>query len=230
MTATSDAQPHYCRKLLLTLRAGKTATAVTLCVLLSAACSSLVPVSDSATTQSEAQRAAKLKAQRNYHDSINLEGRLSVQYRRNDNDESLHASFTWQQTPAHSMLTILSPLGQILATIETRPDGATLIESGHPPRTADDVDTLAMQALGWPLPVSGLHKWLQGFATTRDNQAFIASPDNTNVTTRDGWQIQYPDWQQTPAGDHPKRIDLTRLTEQAGKVSIRIVIDRWQPQ
>ena len=222
---------HRCRKLLVTLRAGKTTAAVALCVLLSAACSSLAPMRNVDTTQGQAQHTAA----RHYYDNINLEGRLSVQYQRNGSDESLHVSFTWQQAPTHSMLTILSPLGQVLATIETSSDGATLIESGHPPRTADNVDTLAARALGWPLPVSGLRKWLQGFATTHDNQTFVASPDHNSVTTSDGWQIQYPNWQAAEvtapnANERPKRIDLTRMTEQAGKVNIRIVIDGWHPQ
>jgi outer membrane lipoprotein LolB len=31
------------------------------------------------------------------------------------------------------------------------------------------------------------------------------------------------------APQRPRRIDLERNTEQAGKVAIRIVIDTWQP-
>jgi outer membrane lipoprotein LolB len=40
------------------------------------------------------------------------------------------------------------------------------------------------------------------------------------------WEDDY----QTPAQSRPKRIDLTRQTEQAGKVMIRIVLDKWQAQ
>jgi len=211
---------------------GKTIIAIALCVLLGTGCSTLAP--NSSNTDSDAATAqAPHIAKRDYHDSIDLAGRLSVQYQRDGNDESLHASFTWQQTPTRSLLTLLSPLGQILATIESTPNGATLIESGHPARSAADVDALAAQALGWPLPVAGLRRWLQGFATTDAQRAFVATPDQRKVSTQDGWQIQYPDWQTVATTDstmRPKRIDLARQTEQAGKVSIRIVLDRWQPQ
>jgi outer membrane lipoprotein LolB len=208
---------------------GKTIAAMAICVLLTAGCSSLAPTASNGETGTTATQQS---APRHYHQSIDLAGRLSVQYQRNGNDESLHAGFTWQQTPNHSLLTLLSPLGQILATIESGPNGATLIESGQPPRSAADVDALAVQALGWPLPVSGLQLWLQGFATDHAQRKFVATPQQRSVTTQDGWHIQYPDWQAAAPSDgmRPKRIDLTRQTEQAGKVDIRIVLDRWQPQ
>lgn len=171
--------------------------------------------------------------QRTYQDNLNLDGRLSVQYQKNEQDEAIHASFTWKQSKDISTITILSPLGQILATIDVKPGIATLTQSGQAPRSAADVDTLAEQALGWPLPISGLRNWLQGFATDTNNRAFIATATNMKVLTRDGWYIQYMSWEednQTPAQARPKRIDLTRLTTQAGKVSIRIVLDKWQAQ
>jgi outer membrane lipoprotein LolB len=202
----------------------KAATAIALSSLLLSGCASIAP-SDSnvATVQTSSPRI--------YSDALDLDGRLSVLYQKNERNEALHGSFTWNQTGERSKIAILSPLGQILATIDVGADGATLIESGQAPRTASDVDALAAQALGWPLPVSGLRNWLQGFATDANNKPFIAAPGNADVTTRDGWHIQYLSWQdehQTPAQNRPKRIDLERQTEQAGKVEIRIVIDNWQ--
>lgn len=228
INANPSMRPKHIRNPLPALRTVQAASALVFCVLLATGCSTLVPpAGDNAGSENAVQQSAA----RQYHERIDLAGRLSVQYQRNGNDESLHASFTWQQTPTHSMVTILSPLGQILATIETKPDGATLIESGQAPRKATDVDALAARALGWPLPVAGLHKWLQGFAISDAQHAFIATPNRQTVTTQDGWQIQYPDWQAVDGSteQRPKRIDLTRLTEQAGKVNIRIVLDRWQP-
>ncbi len=172
-------------------------------------------------------------SQRTYKPSLDLEGRLSVQYQKNEQDEAIHASFTWKQNKDLKTITILSPLGQILATIDVKPDISTLTQSGQAPRSAADVDMLAEQALGWPLPISGLRNWLQGFATDANNHAFIATATNTQVLTRDGWDIQYMSWEdddQTPVQARPKRIDLTRLTKQAGKVSIRIVLDKWLVQ
>lgn len=169
---------------------------------------------------------------RAYRDAIELDGRLSVRYQHDGRDEALHASFTWAQTARQATVTILSPLGQTLATIEVTPGRSSLTQAGRAPRIAADVDTLAADALGWPLPVAGLRDWLQGFATDAAGRRVIAKPAAaTTVATPDGWRIRYASWQDDdPAAphNHPKRIDLERSTAQAGDVSIRIVIDNWQ--
>lgn len=202
--------------------------AIALSALLMAGCANLAPHTD-AGTDNVPDDATQSPASRPYHEAIDLDGRLSVQYQRNGEDESLHGSFTWRQTARHSTITLLSPLGQTLAAIAVEADSATLTQSGQAPRTASDVDELAAQSLGWPLPVSGLRSWLQGFATNANGKTFAATPDNNDVTTNDGWHIRYVIWDDSdPATIRPKRIDLERQTEQAGKVAIRIVIDNWQ--
>lgn len=177
------------------------------------------------------QPATQSAPLRSYHDSIDIGGRLSVRYQQNGRDAALHGSFTWSQTPGQTILTLLSPLGQTLAIIEVRPDGALLTQAGQAPRSATDVDTLAAAALGWPLPVSGLHHWLQGY-TGNDGHRLAVGGGADPVLTTDGWRIRYPAWQagEPPANDaHPKRIDLERSTMQAGDIAIRIVLDNWQP-
>lgn len=201
----------------------KVASSIAFCALLLSGCATITPTDN----------VEQNTSQRSYKDALELDGRLSVQYQKNEQDEAIHASFSWKQSNDRSTITILSPLGQILATIDVKPGNATLTQSGQAPRSAADVDTLAEQALGWPLPVSGLHNWLQGFAIDTNNKAFIATSAKTNVLTQDGWNIQYMSWEddnQTPPQSRPKRIDLTRQTEQAGKVMIRIVLDKWQTQ
>jgi outer membrane lipoprotein LolB len=199
-------------------------SAALLSVLLLSGCAALAPQPENAPVD-----AAQSAINRRYQDTLDLDGRLSVQYQRNNADESLHGSFTWRQTAQHNTITLLSPLGQTLATIAVEPGSATLTQSGHEPRTAADVDELAAQSLGWPLPVSGLRNWLQGFAVAADGTPFNATPATNTVTTGDGWQIHYVTWDESdPAHVHPKRIDLVRQTEQAGKVAIRIVIDNWR--
>jgi outer membrane lipoprotein LolB len=185
--------------------------------LLLAGCASLVP------PPAEPIPAAA----RSFHDSITLGGRLSVRYQGVRGEEALHGSFAWTQAPAQTNVTLLSPLGQTLAVIDVTPQGATLTQSGRPTRAAADVDTLTAAELGWPLPVAGLRDWLQGFAVDDAGRRFVATPQKSEVTTRDGWRIRYANWQ-SGASIYPKRIDLARATAQAGDVSIRIVIDSWQ--
>ena len=182
-----------------------------------AGCASLAPPPEPAPSPSILQA-------RSYHNSIELGGRISVRYQGEHQEEALHGNFTWNQTPDRTTVTLLSPLGQTVAIIETSAQGASLIQGGQPARTASDVDELTSDTLGWPLPVAGLRYWLQGFAVDSSGRRVMASSVEPDVLTRDGWRIRYPAWED----GHPKRIDLARNTEQAGEVSIRIVIDSWQ--
>lgn len=200
-------------------------TVALLSALLLSGCAAFAPQPGTASTETVQTTAGH----HHYHEAIDLDGRLSVQYQRNNADESLHGSFTWRQTTQSNTITLLSPLGQTIAAIAVEPGNATLTQSGKAPRTAADVDELAAQSLGWPLPVAGLRNWLQGFALDANGKPFTATQDANSLTTSDGWQIRYVTWDETdPAHRHPKRIDLERQTEQAGKVAIRIVIDTWQ--
>lgn len=202
------------------------------CVLVSlsaAGCASISAPAGSDTSAAAAQRAT---LSRSYHEAIDLGGRLSVRYQQNGDDQAVHGSFTWAQSTGRTVVTLLSPLGQTIAVINITPDLSTLTQAGRAPHTAADVDALAAGALGWPLPISGLRDWLQGFARAADGRHFVAMPqaDTTGVTTREGWRIDYSSWLDNGAEHHPRRIDLARNTVQAGDVALRIVIDTWQPR
>ena len=162
-----------------------------------------------------------------YRDSIELSGRISVNYEKNGQPESLTGKFTWEQTPAAVNVALANPLGQTLATIVVTPTSATLTQTDKQPRSAATIDSLTAQTLGWQLPVSGLRDWLQGYATDAAGKRFVASPANNTVLTKDGWRLRFVSWQDA-SGDHPapKRIDAERNTSaSADQLEIRIVLD-----
>ena len=172
-----------------------------------------------------------------YHEAIDLSGRLSLRYEQNGAPQTLDGKFTWSQTAAGQQITLLTPFGQTLAIIDVTPQGATLTQSGQPPRSEASVDALTASALGWPLPIAGLRTWLQGFATDARGTSYIAAAaargDDAFVNTADGWLIHYTVWDGTdgpPAQARPRRIDLQRITSQAGTIALRIVLDTWQPR
>lgn len=161
-----------------------------------------------------------------YRETIDLSGKLSVNYIKDGKQESLSGSFTWEQVPGRIDVSLASPLGQTIATIAVTPDGATLTQANRPPRSAADIDSLTQQTLGWTLPVSGLRDWLQGYALDAEGKRFAASPANNSVVTKDGWRLRFVSWQdETTAQPIPRRIDAERSA--AGDIqdlAIRIVI------
>lgn len=173
---------------------------------------------------------AKQAASRSYHENIVIGGRLALHYQQNGRDEAIHGSFNWVQNAKRTVVTLLSPLGQTIAIIEITPGLSTLTQAGQAPRTADNVDALVADTLGWPLPVSGLRDWLQGFLNTNGQRTPVSAPtDSGTVSNSDGWQLQYPTWQEDAAEMRPRRIDMQRNTAKAGDVAIRIIVDTWQP-
>ncbi|WP_211444413.1 lipoprotein insertase outer membrane protein LolB [Collimonas humicola] len=191
-------------------------------------CSTLPSSGDTAAASSGSNGSA---AARQYRQAIDVSGRLSLRYQQDGKQQAMYGSFTWSQSKQETAITLLSPLGQTLATINIGAGQATLKQAGQPPRIASDVDALTVQALGWPLPIAGLRDWLQGFGEDAGGQRFTATPnadDSFSVTTADKWLIQYSNWQDSGAESYPKRIDLARNTAQAGEVAIRIAISSRQ--
>lgn len=162
-----------------------------------------------------------------YSEKIELNGRLSINYSHDGKKESSTVNYDWQQDKDNTNISLISPTGQTVAVIKVTPRSATLTQSDKQPQTAPDIDTLTRQMLGWTLPVGGLREWLQGHATDSNGKPFVASPANDTVITRDGWKLEYVDWQDDKAAvPKPKRIDVTRIAlgEAVEDVNIRIVI------
>ena len=163
-----------------------------------------------------------------YRDAIDLSGRLLVNFEKDGKPDTISVKFMWTQTPGLVDASLLSPTGQTVAKINVTPQSATLTQGGQPPRIARDIDALTAQALGWPLPVSGMRDWLQGYATTADGKRFAASPANNTVTTADGWVLTFVSWQDEHAAlPVPKRIDAQRpASAGSGPLALRIVLDQ----
>jgi outer membrane lipoprotein LolB len=168
-----------------------------------------------------------------YRDTIDLSGRLSVNYQKDGQPQSLTGKFEWTQKPGRIDVSLQSPLGQTVAEISVTPQAATLTQGNRPPRTAADIDTLTAQALGWPLPVSGLRDWMQGYATDAQGKRFIASPARNSVVTHDGWRLTFATWQDQQAGTvgasaapMPQRIDIARGSSANGDaLDIHVILD-----
>jgi outer membrane lipoprotein LolB len=56
-----------------------------------------------------------------YRDSVELAGRIAINYSRDGKKESLNGKFTWQQSKANTDVTLISPTGQTVAVINVTP-------------------------------------------------------------------------------------------------------------
>jgi outer membrane lipoprotein LolB len=101
--------------------------------------------------------------------------------------------FTWQRGPSGTSVLLSDPLGRGLAELTLGADGATLTTADQRRAHAVDADALALQMLGYPLPVNGLSAWIAATpahpATARalryDQMGRLQS------FAEDGWRITY---------------------------------------
>ena len=164
-----------------------------------------------------------------YRDTIDLNGKINVVSQKSEGGrEGITAPFSWSQRPGRIEVTLFTPTRQTAAEIVVTPESATLTQAGREPRTAKDIDALTQQTLGYALPVAGLRDWLQGYAVDAQGKRFVASPANSNVVTRDGWQLRFTEWQDKPGANGaplPKLIRAERgATGNGGDLSISIAI------
>jgi len=167
---------------------------------------------------------------RNFQDNILIQGRFSVAYEQNNRPQSVQGRFQWQQQGQRIHIDLMSPLGQTMAKMAITPNLATIQQTGKEIKSAPNIAELTEQTLGWSLPVAGMRGWLQGFNLNSTNQRQIARPNENDQFDTEGWRIRYVSWQQNSVSVYPKRIDLTRTSPQLHQLSLRIIIDQWEPQ
>ena len=135
------------------------------------------------------------------------------------------AGVRWVHRAAEDEILLLAPLGQTVARIHRDASGVTLEASGRL-YTAQDMETLMQQALGWQLPLSGLRYWITALPAP-DGSSSIERDANGQVSLlrQQGWQISYSRY----AALTPDALPL-RLRMQREGTEVLLLIDEWDAQ
>ena len=160
---------------------------------------------------------------RQMFDDFSLSGRISA----SDGKQSAAGRLDWERRARTDRWTVSSPLGQIVAQIDSGPDGAEVLlangERRYAPQAADLVPILLPGAADAGLPPERLVAWVQA-----------APPGNAEVRTLDargrparlidqGWIIDYLSYQDESPEAMPRLVDISR-----GDFRLRLVVDRWE--
>lgn len=96
-------------------------------------------------------------------DAFSRAGRFAITATESDGkQQAVQGGFTWQDTGREYVLDLTNPLGSIEARVQGSPGVATLTRANGTTLQAPNPDALAEDALGSPVPVSGLRSWLRG--------------------------------------------------------------------
>ena len=126
-------------------------------------------------------------------------GRIGLQV-QSDPPQNLQATFELQGTPQLGDLTLLNPMGGILARLSWNPQQATL-ERGTERWTQPKVEQLTEQLVQTPLPVQALFDWIGG-----------------RPTPHAGWEVDL--------SDHAQGRIVARRRQPAPPAEMRIVLDQ----
>jgi outer membrane lipoprotein LolB len=162
---------------------------------------------------------------RQMFDVFSISGRLSA----SDGKQSASGRLDWEHRIETDRWTVFSPLGQIVAQINSGPGGAEVLlangERRFAPQIADLVPILLPGAAEVGLPPERLAAWVQA-----------APPGDAEVRTRDaqgrparlidqGWIIDYLGYRDESPEAMPRLVDISR-----GEFRLRLVVDRWETE
>ncbi len=189
------------------------------CVLVSA-CRTLppatAPVADLGLTAPWPQRRALLQQLQTYE----CAGRVAV----SAPGQGFNAQFVWRQTADSAQLNLRGPLGA--GGLIVTASGAQLALRSIDGRQFDGDAARAEleRAIGAPLPVTALGRWLLGVpqpgnaATELLALPVTGQPAQLGALEQQGWRVDYQ-----PHSGVPRLITLT-----TGGTRVRLVVDRWE--
>jgi outer membrane lipoprotein LolB len=143
-----------------------------------------------------------------------MNGRVSIKH----GGERHSAGLRWIHLAGSDEILLLAPLGQTAARVYRDNGNATLDSDGRHYQ-AGDVETLMEQALGWHLPLNGLHHWVLG-QPAADGAADIERDADGRISllTQDGWEVRYLRYADTL----PSRMQMNR-----DDLQVLLLIDEW---
>jgi outer membrane lipoprotein LolB len=148
-------------------------------------------------------------------------GRVSVK----QGEQRDSAGVRWVHSAAEDEILLLAPLGQTVARIHRDAQEVTLDASGKH-YTAQDMENLMQQALGWQLPLSGLRHWVTALPSP-EGEFSVEHDVNGQVSLmhQQGWEIVYSRY----AAETPDALPL-KLNLKRDGMEVLLLIDEWEAQ
>lgn len=170
--------------------------------------------------------ASEIFPQRDKLQSFSLDARFSLRH----TDKNYAGRLTWQHDETQAgrkpqdVLLIVSPLGQGVAEIRSDATEVRLKTSDGKSYTAENVEDLTQQVLGYPLPLAHLAEWIRGRSVSGESLTVDASDAFRRPLRlrQDGWRIDYE-----YDNDDPQALPARLFIAQDDVLELRLRIDAW---
>lgn len=150
-----------------------------------------------------------------------LGGRINLRVQQ----ESFPGRVRWEHEPERDELWFYSPIGTTVAHLKQDSSGALLVTSEGREYRAKALHDLALEVLGWDLPIDALPYWVRGVEWPKAEPTQVQRDEEGRLDrlVQDGWRIVYLGWDQGGIRGLPSKLDLV-----GQRLRMRLVIDRWQ--
>lgn len=149
-----------------------------------------------------------------------LTGKISL----DDGDQGGSGKLQWDVGPGQSELGFHGAMGRGAWHLEMGPEGARLKMADGTEQTADDVNDLIREYVGWPVPLGALQWWARGLAAPGliDNEQF--GPEGLLVSLRQfGWNVDFSRYDSVGDIELPVRLKATR-----DNYRVKLAISSWR--
>lgn len=157
-------------------------------------------------------------AQRHAVDAFELDGRVAVR----DGDRSGAVAVQWSHDGVRDHIDFVAPTGQVLARLRSDTDSAQLELPNGELHSADSLDGLAEQALGFRVPVSLMRDWVQAVPGAEARVLRRDAAGRPMLISEAGWLVEYLAYTGDDAMAPARRIEATW-----GELRVNLIIDAW---
>lgn len=147
-----------------------------------------------------------------------LDGRVAVR----DGERSTAASIYWVHDDGDDSIDFLAPTGQVMGRLESGRGGARMQLPGGRQREAASLDALALDLLGFEVPVSRLRDWVQAVAAEGARVLRRDSRGRPSLISEQGWLIEYSAY-----ADDSASAPIRRLHARWGALELTVLVDQW---
>ena len=152
--------------------------------------------------------------------AFQLDGRINLRVQK----EGYPGRVRWQHSAKADELWFYSPLGSTVAQLRQDTSGAVLITSDGREHRARDLQQLALDVLGWDLPLGGLPYWVRGLAwpeVAKEEESFD-DQGRLKLLSQAGWEVSYLDWAPAGVAGLPSKLDV-----QGERLRMRLLVEKW---
>ena len=149
-----------------------------------------------------------------------LTGKISL----DDGDQGGSGKLQWDVGSGQSDMSFSGAMGRGAWHLQMGPEGARLKMADGTEQTAEDVNDLIREHIGWPVPLDALQWWARGLAAPGviENEQF--GPEGLLVSLQQfGWNVDFSRYDSVGGIELPVRLKATR-----NNYRVKLAISRWR--